>query len=553
MISREYNPVLAMYDVRGKQEFIFRTNKLQEIIGGSWIIRDIFDDYLYDAAKKVGGQIYNYKKDKKDEKDKYDDFTLKKFKTHMEEGYIGEVLYEGGGNFQVLFVNEEVFKAVTYQFTKTIMETIGTLRVLGTCVEASEDLSDYKGDRKKLYDKHRRQEAEESNIAPWACLPIVQVDRKTSQPLVEYAYSNDANDVTYADSKTRLTIQSKGIYGKLSKESTVKLLKYHKEMQRIKYGDVDKLTELEREFYKKNEMNLDTLVTEKGRDSQLAIIYIDGNNMGARVSAITKNCVTYEDSLKVLREFSSNIQKTYVEKGVEKALQSTKQSFRVVVSAGDEINFIVNAHDALSCAQTYLDYLEDCPGDESACAGIAVFHSHAPYADVYKIAEEACESGKQKMKELNIKNAAFIDFHICQGAIGTSLENIREKENGDVIGCPWMMWIKDEEGEKVKEVTTYKEVSEINDFLCKFSRSNIKGMAKAAKTSETDLLMEINRVYAHADEKAREKGKDKFSAVIEYLRNDPNRIRGIVYELSISHDLWFRDSNETNENNEAEN
>ena len=41
--------------------------------------------------------------------------------------------------------------------------------------------------------------------------------------------------------------------------------------------------------------------------------------------------------------------------------------------------------------------------------------------------------------------------------------------------------------------------------------------------------------------------------VKEYLSKDSNRTRGIVYELSISHDLWFRNSNKTNENNEAEN
>ena len=48
----EYQPVLAMYDIRGKQDFIFRTNKLQEIVGGSWIIRDLYKDYLYPAAKE---------------------------------------------------------------------------------------------------------------------------------------------------------------------------------------------------------------------------------------------------------------------------------------------------------------------------------------------------------------------------------------------------------------------------------------------------------------------------------------------------------------------
>ena len=45
--------VLAMYDIRGKQDFIFRTNKLKEIVGSSWLIRDCFVDYLFPAAKKM--------------------------------------------------------------------------------------------------------------------------------------------------------------------------------------------------------------------------------------------------------------------------------------------------------------------------------------------------------------------------------------------------------------------------------------------------------------------------------------------------------------------
>ena len=44
--------VLAMYDVRGKQDFIFRTNRIKEIVGASWIIRDIFRDYLFPAVLK---------------------------------------------------------------------------------------------------------------------------------------------------------------------------------------------------------------------------------------------------------------------------------------------------------------------------------------------------------------------------------------------------------------------------------------------------------------------------------------------------------------------
>ena len=51
--------------------------------------------------------------------------------------------------------------------------------------------------------------------------------------------------------------------------------------------------------------------------------------------------------------------------------------FRIVVSAGDEINFIVKAKDAFKAAKDYLDYLK-LENDASACAGIAVFHSHSP-------------------------------------------------------------------------------------------------------------------------------------------------------------------------------
>ncbi|MBO6206364.1 MAG: hypothetical protein J6O73_05435 [Lachnospiraceae bacterium] len=52
--------VLAMYDIRGKQEFIFRTNKLKEIAGGSAVIRDLYKDYLYPASGKLDMEIIGF-------------------------------------------------------------------------------------------------------------------------------------------------------------------------------------------------------------------------------------------------------------------------------------------------------------------------------------------------------------------------------------------------------------------------------------------------------------------------------------------------------------
>ena len=98
--------VLAMYDVRGKQEFIFKTNKIKEIIGGSAIIRDVFADYLYCAAESISENnkgIYSYKKEGGDTA-----FTQEGWEKHLSEGYIGEVIYDGGGNFFVIYVKRNI-------------------------------------------------------------------------------------------------------------------------------------------------------------------------------------------------------------------------------------------------------------------------------------------------------------------------------------------------------------------------------------------------------------------------------------------------------------
>lgn len=538
--------VLAMYDVRGKQEFIFRTNKLREIVGASWIIRDIYEDYLHDSAEAAGGKIFDYRKENGET-----DFSVNAFERHIhEEGYIGEIVYEGGGNFLLLFRDEQTFRDVTYQFTKVLYERIGTLRVLGTYINIA-NFEDFDRDRKELYRKHRKNEAKESSISPWSCLPIIQVDEKTSQPLVNYDYSREDIENKELTDRIKKRISAIGLHGKHTKERTAKLLKYYKEAERMREGDYNKLSRLERDFYCNNEEWLDNMVTEKGVESQLAVVYIDGNSMGAKVEVVTKGKTTYEECIAALRKFSKETQRVYVENGAEHALQdlhgdNDDRVYRIVVSAGDEINFIVNAHDAFKCAKNYLNYLRDQKEQKSAsaCAGIAVFHSHAPYADAYRIAEEACESGKQKMKEVGLNCAAFIDFHICQGAIGVSLEQIREEENGRIISRPWMIW-RDKDEKESADITAYDEdVKTAVDFYSCFTRTNVKGLISAAKEGPVPLKMEINRMYGHSKNREDKKTREVWNALSAGITENETKWRGIIYDTALCYDLWFRGEEE---------
>lgn len=546
---------LAMYDVRGKQEYIFKTNKLKEIVGGSCIIRDCFKEYLFPSAeeymrrkaKKEGIPlsddevcgIYNYNDLKNEpeyisEINKGKEFSQKAFERMMQDEkcaarYAGEVVYEGGGNFFVLYKDKETCIEINKIFTRKLLKELYTLKVLCTYIELENGLVNFIEDRKKLYEKHRISEAEESVICPVNTLPFVQVDEVTSLPLTKY------------NENTRK---------KVSTEAEAKLAK-HLDVYNEKYGEKD----------------LDKLVTRKGEESLLAVVYIDGNNMRAKVQNVLGTETSYDQCVKKLRETSEFIQKNYVEDRIkdidqmleEKAKKGKKKAGkRLVVFAGDEINLICNARDAYDIAKTYLKGLhqvswKDSTEPCSACAGIAIFHSHAPYAQAYKVAEECCESGKTRMKKLEkarekegkSKEVCYIDVHYCQKGIGMSLDDIREKEVGGLISKPWLLDMEDEKNttSKMPEDITIMEIEKVVEALQMIeSRTNVKDLAVAAKLSEGAFNLEMRRIYAHqSDEDIKRRMKEIFvQEDREEFGQKYKKYRKMIYDIVIVYDLWFR-------------
>ena len=271
--------VLAMYDIRGKQEFIYRSGKIKEIMGASWIIRDLFKDYLYDAAieyrnkhltedvadSEIGVQAIKGYDPNKEELDK---FSFEEFETNMKsEKYVGEIVYDGGGNFILLFKSKEVAVGVTEIFTKKVLKNTGSLRVLCTYIEdinskCYQSKGDKSGDYDRLYEKHRLTEGSVLVSIPYGTLPIVQTDPGTGNPLTAY-YINTPNESGYI---------------KLSLENQAKRTKYETE-----YSNFDE----------NDKKILDEIVEEtRGEDSMLAVFYIDGNNMGAKVQECLKEVGT---------------------------------------------------------------------------------------------------------------------------------------------------------------------------------------------------------------------------------------------------------------------
>lgn len=500
--------VLAMYDIRGKQEYIYKSNKMKEIIGASYIIRDCFEDHLYPAARECSQKgLFNYQNEHNA------DFSRVDFERHLSEGYIGEVVYDGGGNFFVLYQDVKAYRRVNQRFYKRVLEGTYSLRVLTSYMEGV-DFEHYAEDQKKLYACHRKREQRETLMPPVNALPVVQVDYRSFLPLA------DQHEVAVGQKR------------KVSYESKRKYEKYEHVMTA---GSKDRIVEGER--------ILDKLITKKGEESLLAVIYIDGNNMGAQVERCLEGIAPcYEASIKALRSFSEEIQKHYIDERIEdvdKLLKKhSRHGRRFIVYAGDEITFICNARDAYNVATEYLQKLSESGGQDasrSSCAGIAIFHSHMSFADAYRIAEECCESGKKLMKEEQILNASLLDYHYCQGAIGTSLEDIRCREETEHVSRPWFMQHeaceKDSNGLVKGSYVTKELVSDMKEQLQKAGRSNIKKLLFSAKKSMADFHMETERIKAH------QQGKEIDFSLGGKL--DEALQRRLIYDMMLVYDLWF--------------
>lgn len=559
MAEKEY--VLCMYDIRGKQEFIYRSSKLKEIVGASLIIRDLFEDYLYDAAKTCRDNINKESKVKEEYKDedaifrydpnkeKLDRFSFEEFEKRMNgDQYIGEIVYDGGGNFLLLYKDENAMKKTTEIFTKKILKEIGTLKLVATYIGSiskdnyhSDDPKN-PGDYERLYQKHRLRESTALYTLPYGSLPIVQTEPVSSLPLT-YMYDNAPKDSS----------ASGKLYVKYSTETNAKLKKYWKEASNP--------------GYEMGETVLDNIVAEtKGEDSMLAIFYIDGNAMGAKVQACLKGKKNYDDCVNLLREFSKKIQKTFIDDRkvdmlkTDETKSSDKKNYksRILIGAGDEMTIICKADKSY---ETIKEYLSKIPSPYSSCAGSAIFHSHTPFADAYRIAEQCCEDTcKNYMKKNGLTLANLMDFEYCQGGIGFSLKDIREENGDDNNSRPWLVESKVEEKvsyhykpvknknlpswekgkaeeersnkEKINKLKDLLSLQKVEDFHTKLSllgRTNIKGLAIPVSLSETALRTELRRIIAHMSKDKKDKMEfESDTNIVEYFVENKKLLKDLV-------------------------
>lgn len=204
---------------------------------------------------------------------------------------------------------------------------------------------------------------------------------------------------------------------------------------------------------------------ERGKSSFIAVVHIDGNGMGKRIQAYTNN----EDNRKMItlmREFSNSLNQVGLDamKTACKYLAMYSGEFpdrfdpkeivhidsfhlpiRPLVFGGDDVTFVCDGRLGLALAVKLLQAFSNAnlPDKQRtfACAGVAIVHSHYPFARAYKLAEELCQSAKEKARKWDNDNrVSLINWHIASSGRTLDWDETQKREfanpNGQLLLRP---------------------------------------------------------------------------------------------------------------------
>lgn len=382
-MEKSKTPVLAMYDVRGIQKYIFQTPKVKDAIGASFIVENIIARALQKAVGML--KVENVELE----------WSSSCCPNEYEENDIldVQVLYIGGGNAYVLYRDRELCVEINKKMAKHIIEETYSLQLAVAIVDKTDS---YVADYTEIMKEMNRIKANMVESKPLGTLPIAKVDEDS-----------------------------------VSIEQVKKL-----ESEREK-----------REHVSSRVKEFDTYITEKGKDSTIAVVHIDGNNMGLRIRKQVEGLECYKDAVNKMRQISFNINKAYkdvFEEMEKKFRQDKKARVLEILVAGDDITYVCNGQIALESVRYYAKEISkrtmNGTTDEasikeygfSVCAGIAYIGSHFPFIDAYEIAEACCESAKHAAKKEeyvidgNIGN--WVDYQIVKSIHAKDLDGIRENE-----------------------------------------------------------------------------------------------------------------------------
>ena len=461
---------MYIYDVRGIQGYIFRTNKMKEVMGASALVESLIIS-LFRKCTESEGSDKTVLYDLKEGSDTVVDPS--KALQFMKGDIDAEILYYGGGNLLVLYKEEEFAERVSIAMCRELIKRTYSLRMAYAGVDITGNFSE---DSRRLRERMNKKKLDMPPAIPVPGFPVTVNDPVTGMPFSEVSNNRMC---TY--------------------ESKVKLASY----ARMNF----------------DAQQINTFGAEEG-DSLIAVVHIDGNSMGKYIRDNTQNVTDYEKAAETYRTLSERIQETFVEKTLGSVIDSVddfcrvadmpekirKNAFRKIIGAGDDITFICNARIAMNCVRKFMSELErnniENGTSFTACGGVYVTHSHFPFARAYECAEELCDSAKKKSRKVE---GNYVDFYLNTGGILNSLDVLRDEfytypDGKKVYERPYHLGgqSEDNSSSELDEL-----ISTINTLNSTVARTKLKGLREAFSESPESVMNELRLVNSRLESNSR--------------------------------------------------
>lgn len=516
--------VLTMVDTAGIQGYIFGSNRLRENIGASYLVKQATSDWVYETL--IEPNNLTDKKTGKIDSDKH-------IVTH---DLAAELIYTGGGNAVILFHSMDEARTFARRLSRKVLYEAPGLEIIIAHSEpfdwspAANDLGDKVRDLREgrlANKKHTRG----AMLTPLLGLGVTAECEATG--LVAAHRIEDPSERFVSDE----------IYAKSQASETAK------KRLRDEFAKADPRFDFSAE--------LDHLSRTGGEESYIAVVHIDGNDVGSRFSECGTQATNNRDYINRLRKLSNGIEKASntalvhmlqqlakhipesekiegeniwklneaVPEFVPEAERVETQRKQIIlytqdkekranpkpywpviplVYGGDDLTFVCNGQLGLSlatiCMKAFTRETQKILGKSvHAGAGICIVKVHYPFRRAYELSETLTKKAK-KMLGLDRPVASALDWHISTTGLSGSLWAIREREYTARAGSLLMRPVR------LVDETDWRTWENFNRMVGEFNfaerwagrRNKLKALREALRTGMS-AVEEFLKTYFQGD------------------------------------------------------
>ncbi len=453
-----------LFDTRSIQKYIFASNRLKTNIGASFLVESAFSRELMHVLHEIFGE------------GEVDGTTWREVEspdwTQMEKKC--RIGYIGGGNALVLFREEtadEELVGVIRAFTKRLLWKSPGLRTGAARGElVLEADGSYRVTRVKLADGReeeiddlthlvRKLKAQQNLFFPNVSLPYTGLTL-LCEASAETANAYDVDDVRKEsrflswEVKCKLLAARKkeGIIAPAEEELLNKLrgVLTPKSLEREGLPPSDaaavRLGELAGKLQKYAFPAEFEKLGQRETEDYMAIVHIDGNNMGEKFrncDTLTKrknmSLAVYRKTILAFSLLLDDIIDDYPALQAHLSLEEAEDGkkllpIRPIVLGGDDMTFVCTAKYALSFTRKIMGEMNRLGID--SCGGISILPTAYPFFRGYEIAEQLCGAAKSKMRAMRRDGSScWLDFAILHGEQPPTLEQIRAQQYSGKCGA----------------------------------------------------------------------------------------------------------------------